>query len=233
MITLYTYGPAYGLPDASPFVMKAEILLKMSKLPYQTQVCDPRRTPKGKLPFINDDGQIVSDSTLIRDYLEQKYKIDFYPACTAQQKALGWSVEKMLEEHLYWAVLESRWLQEENFRLGPKGLLEKAIPGLLQPLIIPLILRQLKKQLHAQGLGRHSRAEMESLTMRDIDALATLLGNQAWLLGEHPSASDATAVAFLKHLLCPVFATPLRTRTEQHPNLLAYTERGMAHFFPG
>ena len=29
MITLYTFGPQFGLPDPSPFVTKAEILLKM------------------------------------------------------------------------------------------------------------------------------------------------------------------------------------------------------------
>jgi len=33
MITLYTFGADFGLPDASPFVMKAELLLKMADLP--------------------------------------------------------------------------------------------------------------------------------------------------------------------------------------------------------
>ena len=37
MITLYTFGPAFGLPDASPFVIKAELLLKLAGLPYQTR----------------------------------------------------------------------------------------------------------------------------------------------------------------------------------------------------
>jgi hypothetical protein len=32
MITLYTFGPYFGLPDPSPFVLKAEILLKMAEL---------------------------------------------------------------------------------------------------------------------------------------------------------------------------------------------------------
>ena len=35
MITLFTYGPMFGLPDPSPFCMKAEILLKMAGLPYK------------------------------------------------------------------------------------------------------------------------------------------------------------------------------------------------------
>ena len=36
MITLYTFGPSWGLPDPSPFVMKAEMLLKLAGVPYQT-----------------------------------------------------------------------------------------------------------------------------------------------------------------------------------------------------
>ena len=34
MIKLYTFGNFFGLPDPSPFVMKAEMLLKLAGLPY-------------------------------------------------------------------------------------------------------------------------------------------------------------------------------------------------------
>jgi len=37
MITLYNYGPALGLPDPSPFCVKAELLLKLSNLQYKTE----------------------------------------------------------------------------------------------------------------------------------------------------------------------------------------------------
>jgi hypothetical protein len=49
MITLYTFGSAFGLPDPSPFVTKAEVLLKMTGLAYQTDPTGFRRAPKGKL----------------------------------------------------------------------------------------------------------------------------------------------------------------------------------------
>ena len=50
MITLYTFGPFFGLPDASPFVMKGEMLLKLAGIPYQTNTRGFTRAPKGKLP---------------------------------------------------------------------------------------------------------------------------------------------------------------------------------------
>ncbi len=35
MITLYGFGPAMGLPEISPFVTKAHILLRMAGLSYE------------------------------------------------------------------------------------------------------------------------------------------------------------------------------------------------------
>jgi hypothetical protein len=56
MITLYTFGPAFGLPDATPFVTKAGVLLKLSKLPYRTQSGGMRKAPRGSEPCGADAG---------------------------------------------------------------------------------------------------------------------------------------------------------------------------------
>ena len=77
MITLYTFGPFFGLPEASPFVMKGEMLLKLAGLEYQTNTRGFGKAPKGKLPYIRDGETLVADSTLIRLYIEQKYSFDF------------------------------------------------------------------------------------------------------------------------------------------------------------
>lgn len=78
MITLYAFGSSFNLPDPSPYVMKTEILLKMAKLPYEKDTAgDVTKAPKGKFPYIVDDGKTIADSSLIRFYLEQEYKLDF------------------------------------------------------------------------------------------------------------------------------------------------------------
>src|SRR5262249_38821390 len=76
MITLYTFGPAFGLPDPSPFVTKAEVLLKMAGLSYHTDTNGLQKAPKRKLPYIDDDGERIADSTFIRWHIEKKYGID-------------------------------------------------------------------------------------------------------------------------------------------------------------
>jgi glutathione S-transferase len=119
MITLFGFGPLFQLPDPSPFVVKLEVLLKMSGLPYRWERGAPPASPKGKVPWIDDDGTILGDSTLIRGHLEQAYGIDFDPTLSAAQKAQAWAVERMLEDHLYFAILHLRWMNDANFAKGP------------------------------------------------------------------------------------------------------------------
>jgi glutathione S-transferase len=113
MITLYTFGPFFGLPDPSPFVMKGEMLLKISGLKYETSTKGFARAPKGKLPYIRDGETVVADTTLIRLYLEQKHGIDFDRGLSARDRGIGWAAEKMLEDHLYWIMIYWRWLNEQ------------------------------------------------------------------------------------------------------------------------
>jgi len=118
MITLESFGPAFGLPDPSPFVTKAEMLLKMAGLAYAVDASGFNKAPKGKLPYIVDDGEIIADSTFIRWHIETKYNIDFDRGLSAEQRAIAWAFEKMLEEHLYWAFVHARWMDDANFERG-------------------------------------------------------------------------------------------------------------------
>ena len=90
MMTLYTFGPAFGLPDPSPFVTKVEILLKMAGLPYRTETNGFGKAPKGKLPYIDDDGERIADSTFIRWHNEKTYNFDFDRGLSAEQRASRW-----------------------------------------------------------------------------------------------------------------------------------------------
>ena len=134
MITLYNFGPAFGLPDPSPFVMKVETLLKMSKLPYRTDATGFAKAPKGKIPYINDDGVTVPDSTFIRWHIEKKYRIDFDRGLSAAQKANAWAFEKMAEDQLYWVSVHDRWMIDENFRKGPVRFFD-SVPATIRPVV--------------------------------------------------------------------------------------------------
>ncbi|BAQ15943.1 glutathione S-transferase family protein [Methyloceanibacter caenitepidi] len=231
MITLYTFGPAFGLPDMSPFVMKAEMLLKLAGLVYGTDTTGFSKAPKGKLPYIDDDGAVVADSTFIRRHIEQKYGIDFDRGLDAEQRAIAWAFERMFEDHVYWAFLHARWVDDENFNRGPRVFFQR-LPMPMRLIVPRVARRQMKAQVMGQGIGRHSDAEIVELGTRSLDAAAAFLGEKTYMMGEEPGGLDATAFAFLTHALCPVFETPLRTGAERHDNVKAYVGRMAERYFP-
>lgn len=232
MIRLHTFGEAFGLPDPSPFVIKAQVLLKLCGQAYQTEpfAGGLKIGPKGKRPFIVDEGVTIADSTLIRFHLERKYGHDFDEKLSAREKGLSWAVEKMCEEHLYFALLYFRWMYQDNFERGPAQFFEK-VPVLVRPLVKKMAIHNARKTLHYQGFGRHTQAELILLSQRDINALAAILGDREWFGGASPCAADASATAFLMSTLCEHFAAPTLDCAQSHPNLVAYAQRAQKLFF--
>lgn len=106
MITLYQFPLAFGLPNASPFCLKLELLyLRMTGLPYRNRyTLDLQRAPKGKLPWIDDAGTAVADSGLIVDYLKHKFGDPLDNGLTPLQRARALAITRLFEEHLYWAM---------------------------------------------------------------------------------------------------------------------------------
>ncbi len=227
MITLSAFGPLWGVPDPSPFVVKTMVQLKMAGLAFETARFRPPEAPKGKLPFIVDDGERVGDSTFIRDHLLRKHGVDLDAGLSPRQKAIAWMVERVVEDHLYWGMVYFRWAIPENFEKGPAVFFAGA----------PDEVREagregMARTLHGQGFGRHAPDEVADLAARSLAALAEMLGDGPYLLGQKPCGADATLFGGLAAILSPHFDTPLRKAAESHPNLVAYRDRMMAQFFP-
>lgn len=231
MITLYAAGPMFGLPDASPFVTKADVLLKLSSLPYTTQTANFGKAPKGKIPYFDDDAHRFGDSTFLRFHLEDKYGIDFDKGLSAAERGSAWAFEKLAEDQLYWALVHARWMNKANFDKGPRRFFD-AIPAPVRPLVVPMIKRSVAKALHGQGFGRHSITEIERLSMRALDSISAQIGDKPWLMGATPCGADASVWAIVTGLLCPHFETPIRNAAASFENLIAYRDRGLATWYP-
>lgn len=227
MIILYAFGPLWGLPDPSPFVIKTETQLKMSGLPYAKERGDREKAPKGKMPYIADDGELVADSVYIRDHLQRKHGVDLDAGLAAGRRAQAWAIERMLEDHLYWAIVHSRWSNDENFAKGPAEFFRGAPDGVMQGARAQVI-----ANLHGQGFGRHDPETVGDLARRSFAALSETLGSQPFLFGETPTGTDASAFGALTAALSPHFTSPVRAAGEAFPNLVAYRDRMMVRYFP-
>jgi glutathione S-transferase len=230
-LTLYASRAGFGLPDTSPFVIKTEVQLKMAGLIYDRASAIPPQAPNGKLPFINDHDEVVSDSTFIRAHIERKYAVDLDTGLDAHQRAEAWTIERLLEDHLYFAMVWFRWIDPANFAKGPAHFADGAPEAERAQLRHDMQARK-AVELHAQGVGRHTPVQIAALGARSIDALAQMLGDRPYLMGESPSGVDATAFGMLACVITPFFDTPLRRTAEAHPNLIAYVARMMQRYYP-
>ena len=145
-LILHIFGPAFGLPDPSPFAMKGDMLMKLSGLDYRTHAGDVTKAPRKKFPVLVDSGEFIPDSTFIRLHLEKKHGIDFDKSLSARERGIAYAVEKMLEDNLYWAIMYERWIVDENFDRGPRSYFD-AIPQPIRMVALPMIRRQVKRNL--------------------------------------------------------------------------------------
>lgn len=231
MITLYAIGPNFGLPEVSPYVTKTEVHLQMAGLPYVKEQARREMSPKGQLPFIEDEGELIADSHFIRLHLERKYGIDFDEGLCPVERAQAWAIERMIENHFAWTTAHIRWLDEENYAKGPAHFFT-AMPPEMQKGIKTEIQTAIAANIRAVGVGRHSEAEVLGLGVRSLQALSALLGDKVFLMGERPTGIDAVAFGVLAGLMTPWFDAPLRERALRFGNLTAYVDRMMAGVYP-
>lgn len=231
MIVLHGCGAQFGLPEASPYVTKTEVHLQMAGLPYIKETTRPEMSPKGQLPFMEDEGEVIADSHFIRLHIERKYGVDFDEGLCPVERAQAWAIERMLENHFAWTMAHIRWLDEDNFAKGPAAFFEMLPQEVRDPLVAH-VKRRIGENIRAVGVGRHSEAEILGLGVRSLQALSALLGDKVFMMGERPTSVDAAAFGVLAGLMTPFFDAPLRQRAVKFDNLTAYVDRMMAGVFP-
>ncbi len=232
MITLYQFPPAFGLPNASPFCLKLELYLRMADLPYRNRyTLELHKTPKGKLPCIDHDGVTVADSGLIIDYLKHKFGDTLDGRLDESQRARALAITRLIEEHLYWALLYDRWIAPQGWEMTRPGFFA-ALPWPLRMIVPHVARRGIRAELQGHGIGRHAPEQIHALGVADIDALAALLGEQGYFLGARPTSVDAIATAFLANILMVPLETPIKAAAAGHANLVAYCRRMTRRYFP-
>lgn len=235
-IRLHGGGPAFGLPEVSPYTMKTEIQLQLAGLSYIHVRAQPTDSPKGQLPFIVDgdapDNRVtVADSTFIRSYIEQKYGVDLDADLTVEQRAVAWAVERMTENQLGWVMNYFRYADEASFNHGPARWYD-AVPEPQRTELRRALREKVMANLFAVGITRHSHDEIVLLGARSLRSLSVLLGDKTYLFGERAAGSEAIVFAQLANILSPYFDNALRRRAEAFHNLVDYVDRMMERFYP-
>jgi len=231
-LKVYHLPGAWGLPTVSPFCLKLDAFLRIAEIEHRSETAaTPFGGPKKKAPWIEYQGQILGDSTLIIDFLKRAFAVDPDAHLTSQQRATSVAIQRLVEENLYWAMVYDRWVRDENWPLLKQTVLG-SIPAPIRAVLAPLARRGVRKQLAAQGMGLHSSEEIEMIAAKDIAALADLLGEQEWYFGHRISACDATVYSLLANIAFVEFASPMKAMIGGHPNLMTWLERFRDELYP-
>jgi glutathione S-transferase len=229
MLKVHKFGPSFGLPDASPFVMKVETYLRLSDQKYETVVGDVRKAPRTQLPVLEDDGKLIPDSTAIVDHLEGKRSDKLDARLDAKQRAVGQAYKSMLEEHLYFGLLFMRWATDEGWTVFEPALRDMlgrmGVPGMMKGMIAKSARKQVIERTRRQGIGRAPRTEVVAACKKIIDAFSEQLGDGPYFFGAEPTTYDATGYAFTAGALCPAFDNEVRKHAATKKNLVDYEAR--------
>lgn len=235
MITLYTTPPLWGLPSISPSCMKLETWLRMAKLPYKTNIeLNFVLAPKGKIPFIEYQGKLIGDSTLIIEMLKEKEGIDLDEGLTATERSISLAFRRMLKENTYWGAAHIRYNVEKNWRVYREvinSMLGDSVPAYEGESIAEEIGKNFRNQLYAQGMGRHSDEEICQIITADFQALSDFLAEKPFFMGNKPTTLDATAYAYIGNFVKPPLGHPIVDYIFQLDNLCQHFERMNQQFF--
>lgn len=92
----------------------------MVGLPYKLvrlPGADLTKTPKGKLPVIEDGDKTIADSDFIIGYLKQTYGDSLDARLGPQDKAVAMAFGRMLEESFYGYLVQMRYRRDEDFKI--------------------------------------------------------------------------------------------------------------------
>jgi len=231
MLRLFQFPPNFGVPNPSPFCLKVETWLRMAGMDYQVKtVFDPRKAPKGKLPFIELDGRVIADSEIILRTLKAT-GTDLDAHLDAAGRARGLCITRLCDEHLAPLILYFRWVTDAGWVQTRPAFFGK-LPAPLQLFVPRMIRNQTRKALRSQGLGRHTPEELLLFAREDLQALSDLLGDSAFFGGEQPCSADAAAYGVLANIILATLETPIGQMARQEfPALVAYCERLRSQFW--
>lgn len=223
-------GAAFGVPDFSPPCLKLKTYLRMANQPYVSRLGDPRQGPTKKVPYLTHGATTLGDSGLIVEYLKRTFGDPLDARLTPEEQALGHVVRRTCEESLYWPLVHARWTDESVWP-QTAALFKSRLP----PWIGGLILRQIRKDVHrnlwGQGTSRHTPENIVRHAQADVDALARLLGDKAYLFGDSPTSFDAVLYGTMANLLAFPGEGPLAVHVRTHANLVAFVDRIKAAYW--
>jgi glutathione S-transferase len=230
-IRLFQFPRQFSVPNLSPFCCKLETWLRIAGIPYDVvDTPTPRKSPKGKLPFIEDGNLRIGDTSLIIAHLKKTRGIDPDAHLSPAQQTTALLVQRTLEEHYAFVVLYTHFIREQGW--NHTRMTFDAVPALVRPLVARMVRGQMRKILWVQGVLRHSDQDIIEAGIGDWRAVLAVMSDGPFFFGERPTTVDAIAFATLATTMLTPIESPIREFLQSHPSCVTYAELMRSRFFP-
>ncbi len=224
MIELHQFRPVLGIPNASPFCMKAEAYLLYRDIPYRFVPSSPRKSPSKLVPFIVDGAKIVTDTEAIMDHFEADQVHPLDADLTPRQHAVARMIRQQVGQDLFLQITYMRWGDPAGWALfGPT--LKAHIPRAMRGPAVYMIRRPLLAQMRRRGLRPNDTAAAYAKGKIMLDTLADFLGDNAFSFGDAPGRLDMTLYAFIANIIDQDHQNPLQDHVRGLENLTGYCDR--------
>jgi glutathione S-transferase len=223
MLTLYSYPGLCGVADNNGYGLKVYAFLKLVGLPFtHLHIFDASAAPRGQLPYIVDDAEVIGDSDTILAHLTHKYRLTLDAGLSVAQRDTDHLIGRMLDD-LYWVMSYSRWKDEQFWPAFRQVLLRE------QPTVTDESLHAAREfnaqRYHYQGIGRFAPAGAYARGLADLQVLADLVPPESCLHGPRPTSVDAAIYGFIANIYYYPIDTPLRQFVAAQRNLVDHCER--------
>ena len=220
MITLYSYPPLFGVADNNGYGLKVFAFLRLAGLAFvHEHIFDASKAPRGQLPYIVDDGETIGDSEVIVAHLTRKYGVTMDAAFDKRERGLDLLVTRMLDD-LYWVMSYSRW-KDERFWPVFRAAFMREHPSLTEEGMQKA--REYNFQrYHFQGIGRYPPEGAYARGLADLDVLAEIVPDDAYVHGAAPASIDAAIYGFIANIYFYDIATPLKDFVAARQNLVRH-----------
>jgi glutathione S-transferase len=223
MLTLYSFGPAANS-------LKPLLALYEKQLDFTPRFIDPRKfehheewfkaiNPRGQVPALDHDGHIITESTVICEYLE-----DAFPDAPRLRPADPVAIAEMrvwtkwVDEYFCWCVSTIGWER----MIGPmaRALSDEEFEEQVKR--IPVVEQQVKWRSARAGFPQATLDEEMRKVRFSVDRLERRLAESEWLAGADYTLADVCNFAIangMQHGFAEV------VNVDATPHLVAWIER--------
>ncbi|TFL01769.1 hypothetical protein BDV98DRAFT_68738 [Pterulicium gracile] len=247
-IELYGFSKPTKGPSPSGYCQKLEAFFRaqpsLSNVYIHVPLDQPSKAPKGKLPYIvliNGTGTpltLPDSQFIINHFISTGLTPSLDASLTPSQRAESKAFQVWTDDLAYPAVAFTRFgdTYPANYDKIYNSI---ALPSVLnyapfKPMIMWNMRRHLQGWLWAQGVGRHTKEEVESIILEWVQAIQAKVGEHGeWFhRTKQPTQVDVVLTSFLMHYVGMVYNPETVGMIREEKGVVRYTIRAVELWFP-